>query len=131
MPRPYYGLWPADGGGGDASGVVPLCCAQFRLGAGTEALTSQLGEDVFSGVNVNGPGDYELLITPEFQAVLTDFTKLFLAVGVGGFAARIVMLQPQLPSGNIACSVADAAGAPAAVGILWVTVYYDTEPVPP
>lgn len=129
MADPSFGRWPPQAGDSDAS-ATPLCVAQFRLPLGTEQLASQLGAEVFSGVSSGGVGDYWLLIDPAYQSILSDDTALFLSVACGDSAPRIVMLQPVLNDGYIACAVSDDAGAPASLALLWVTVFYNTEAPP-
>lgn len=115
MASPSFGLWPPGGGGSGGGGLTPLGVVRLALGAGTEQIDGQIG-NVVSSINVNGVGDYELVMGAGI-----DVNALFWTIGPGDFVARIAVLFPTLPT--MALNVYDAAGVHAAIGRLCIAFW--------
>lgn len=115
MASPSFGTWPAAAAAG-AGGLTPIGVVRLALGAGTEQIDGQIG-NVVTSINVNGVGDYELVM----NADAGDVNSLFWTIGAGDFVAREVVLFPTLPT--MALNVYDAAGAHAAIGRVCITFW--------
>lgn len=119
---------PLAGASGSAA-LTPVAYAVMQLGADTEAILWQVG-DVITGINVVGPGEYELTLDPAAGLTLSDRIGVQVAVVGSNIAGqeRFASYFPQLGSNLITVYVFNAAGTGVAAARATITIWYDSTP---
>lgn len=126
------GTVPEPGGSSGNAALTPVAWALLQLGADTESILHQVG-DVITGLNVIGPGEYELTLDPD--AGLSNGNRLGVQLAVMGSnisgQERFASYFPSLVGNTITVYVFDAAGAGQPAARATITLWYDSTPEPP